>query len=533
LQVKPHTLFATIAFLLFCNGFFCQYNPLARNIFLNQETQQAIDEWNIKNPNLEFHSSFRPYLISTLSEFNDSSIRYQHYLIKNFFLSKTFNEGPDKRNQFNFQVLPVIDVQTGFDALQNKNINELGGGLHAKININNDFTLEGTAIGGNVTYPFFMDTVTKQQFLIPGLGTAYKSGNSYNYSNFSGYASYSPNNIFNFQAGNGKHFIGDGYRSLLLSDIANNYPYFRINTNIWNIQYNVWYTWMKDIPNPNSSKSGFQNKYSTMHYLSWNALKELNISFFENIIWQGSDTNRARGFDVNYLNPIIMYRPQEYSVGSPDNAFIGLNISGKVFNCLKLYGQLALDEFLLREIRAGKGWWANKQAWQIGLKYVDAFKVKGLTLQLEHNAVRPYTYTHGSVPQNYAHYGQPLAHPMGANFKEYLGFISYRKNLWMLSCQGVYAISGKDSTGSNVGNNIFLSYTTRPYEYGHNIGQGVKTTFIQSDVRFTYFILPQMNLRAELGYIQRTEKNDKGYELQNPYIYLSLKTSFWNFYRDY
>ena len=137
------------------------------------------------------------------------------------------------------------------------------------------------------------------------------------------------------------------------------------------------------------------------------------------------------------------------------------------------------------------------------------------------------------MPQNYAHYGQPLAHPFGANFREYLGTISYRHNLWMLSAQGVYATIGKDSIGSNVGNNLFLSYTTRPYEYGHQIGQGVKTTFMQSDVRFTFFIVPQMNLRVELGYIQRAEKTTKGYELQNPYIYLGLKTSFWNFYRDY
>ncbi len=512
---------------------FSQENPIARNVFLNQETQQVLDEWNIKFPNQIFHSSFRPYLMSTLEEFHDSCVKYKHYTIKNFFLSKTFNEGPDKRNQFNFQVLPVADLQTGYDLLGKKNVNELSGGLHAKLNINNDFTLEGTALAGNVSYPFFTDTLIQNNKFIPGMGIAYKSGNTYNYSNFSGSASYSPNKTFNFQLGNGKHFIGDGYRSLILSDVANNYPYFRINTNIWNIQYSVWYTWLKHIPGPNSSKREFQNKFSTMHYLSWNATKELNISFFENIIWQGTDTNRSRGFDVNYLNPIIVYRPQEYSVGSPDNAFIGLNVSAKLFSCLKMYGQLALDEFLLKEIRAGRGWWANKQAWQLGLKYVDAFKVKGLTIQAEYNEVRPYTYTHGSVPQNYAHYGQPLAHPMGANFKEYLGFITYRKNRIMFSAQGVYAIIGKDSANSNLGNNIFLSYTTRPFEYGHKTTQGVKTNFLQSDLRLTYLVLPGMNLRIELGYIQRSEKTDSGLELENPYVYFGIKTSFWNFYRDY
>ena len=432
-------------------------------------------------------------------------------------------------------MLPIVDLQTGYDVLQNKNVNELSGGLHAKLNINNDFTLVGTAFAGNVSYPYFTDNLVKEKMLIPGLGMAYKSGsNSYSYSNFSGYASYSPNKIFNLQVGNGKHFIGDGYRSLLLSDISNNYPYFRINANIWHIQYSVWYTWMKDLTNSGGIKNKFQDKYATMHYLSWNIIKELNLSVFENVIWQGTDTNRARGFDPNYLNPVVFYRPQEYSVGSPDNAFIGINLSAKLFSCLKLYGQIALDEFYLKEIKARNGWWANKQGIQAGLKYVNALNIKGLTLQAEYNVVRPYTYTHGSVPQNYAHYGQPLAHPFGANFKEYLGFLSYRKGRFMVSAQGVYSEIGVDSSStSNVGQNIFLSYTTHPKEYGNTIGQGVKTTFIQSDLRLTYFLVPQMNLRVELGYIQRSFKDARGYELQNPYIYFGIKTSFWNFYRDY
>jgi hypothetical protein len=524
----------TASLFFLCSTGFAQNEPLTRNIFINQETQQSIDQWNIRYPNVDFHSSFRPYLTSTLKDFHDSCVPFQHYTIKNYFLSKTFNEGPEKRNLCRVQFLPVIDMQGGYDLLTNKNVNELIGGLHTKIDITNHFTLSGTILGGQVSYPFFMDTTVRQNYIIPGMGQAYRSGNNLNFSNWSGYASYSPNSVFNFQLGKDKHFIGDGYRSLILSDVANNYPYFRINTNIWHIQYNVLYTWMYDLTNSNGIKSKYQNKYSAMHYLSWNILKDLNLSFFENVIWQGTDTNRHRGFEVNYLNPIVFYRPQEYSVGSPDNEFIGLNLSGKLFKCLKLYTQLAIDEFLLKEIKAHRGWWANKQGWQFGAKYINAFKIKGLTLQVEYNEVRPYTYTHGAIAQNYAHYGQPLAHPLGANFKEGLGFLSYRKNRWMFSAEGMYAIIGKDSiNNSNVGQNIFISYASHPHDYGNYTTQGVKTKLLQSDLRFTYYILPQMNLRVELGYIQRSMSNDKGYMLQSPYLYLGIKTGFWNFYRDY
>lgn len=513
---------------------FAQNDPEAQNLFINSETQYSIDQWNIKTPELEFHSSFKPYLSSSIRTFSDSSIHFSHHPIKNYFLSKTFNEGPDKHNQYGLQVLPIIDLQLGYDMLYSKVVTETFGGVHTKLNINNDFTFALTAIGGRVTYPGFIDTTIQTTGLIPGLGRGFKNRDgSYSFSNLSGYLSYSPNKTFNFQLGKDKHFIGDGYRSLLLSDFSNNNPYFGFNANIWRIQYNVWYSWMQDFSRYDGSQKSLQNKYGTFHYLSFNALKEFNISFFENVVWQGTDTNRVRTFDVNYLNPIVFYRPQEYSVGSPDNSMMGLNASAKLFGNLKLYAQAVADEFFLKEIKSRRGWWANKQGWQFGMKYINAFKVKGLTLQIEYNQVRPYTYSHGSVQQNYANYGQALAHPFGANFKEYLGFLSYRANRWMLSFQGLTAEIGMDSLGVNLGQNIFTSYTTRPREYGHKTTQGNKRNLMQSDIKFTYYLVPQMNLRLEVGYIQRSISDDRFYRLQSPYIYVGIKTSIHQFYRDY
>jgi len=144
--------------------------------------------------------------------------------------------------------------------------------------------------------------------------------------------------------------------------------------------------------------------------------------------------------------------------------------------------------------------------------------------------VRPYTYTHGLVQQNYAHYGMPLAHPFGANFTEFLGFINYRRNKFQISWQGMHAVVGKDSlsTTSNIGQNIFTSYVTRNKEYGNYTTQGIKTTILQSNIKFTYYIIPDLNLRIELGYMQRSEKNALKYQLQNPFFYIGIKTSFWN-----
>lgn len=529
---------ATVLFLLFVKNAFSQSDPMAKNAFMNQDMQEAFDYWNISKPNTNFHSSFKPYLSSSFANATDSAVPFKFYAFKNFFLSKTLNQKPEKRIWYNLQLHPVLDAEFGYDLLQNKSILSTIGGTHLKVNINNDFTFAATLVGGKVSLPFFLDTTIKGQKILPEFGQAFGSSkNGYTFFDYTGYVSYSPKNnkIFNFQLGRDKHFIGDGYRSVLLSDYGPAYPFFRINTNIWRFQYNAWYTWMYDVSNANGIQKNFNNKFGTFHYLSYNILKELNIGLFENIVWRGTDSNQVRSFDVNYLNPVIFFRPQEYSVGSPDNSFIGLNLNGTIFRKIKIYSQLGLDEFFLKEVRAHKGWWANKQAWQFGAKYINAFNIKGLKLQAEYNEVRPYTYTHGLVAQNYAHYGMPLAHPLGANFREFLGFVNYRKNKWELSWQGMYAIVGKDSASakSNVGQNIFLSYVTRTSDYGNYTTQGIKTTLLQSQLKFTYFIIPNMNMRFELGYTQRSEKNALHYALQNPFVFIGFKTSFWNSYKDY
>ena len=432
------------------------------------------------------------------------------------------------------------------DVLGKKMLNESSGGLYVRADVNEKFSAALQLISGYVAYPNFTDTLVHAYGIVPGLGMAYKQGdkvlsnniafNKYSFTNLTGSVSYSPKSFINFQLGKDKMFIGDGYRSLLLSDAANNYPYFKTTINIWKLQYSSWYSWFYDVYNSNGLQSQFKNKFGTFHYLSWNATKNFNISAFENIIWQGTDSTRSRGFDPNYLNPLIFYRPVEYSLGSSDNAMLGMNMSLKLCKSLKLYGQLVMDEFLLKEVLARKGWWANKQGFQVGAKYIDAFGIKKLSLQGEFNYVRPYTYTHGTSQQSYSHFNQPLAHPFGANFYEALGIITYKHHRYRLELKGNYAIIGKDSSwsaSSNVGQNIFLSYTTHNKNEGNYVGQGIKTTFMQAELKYTYYLIPNINLRIEAGCIQRSFTNERGFIRQTPFIYAGIKTSLYNFYRDF
>ena len=109
-----------------------QYEPMARNAFMNSGMQEAFDYWNISKPNTTFHSSFKPYLSSSFANATDSVVPFKFYAFKNFFLSKTLNEKPQKRNWFNLQLHPIIDLQEGYDLLTSKPALSNIGGIHIK-----------------------------------------------------------------------------------------------------------------------------------------------------------------------------------------------------------------------------------------------------------------------------------------------------------------------------------------------------------------------------------------------------------------
>ena len=166
-----------------------------------------------------------------------------------------------------------------------------------------------------------------------------------------------------------------------------------------------------------------------------------------------------------------------------------------------------LDELLLDEVRAGNGWWGNKQAFQAGYKSFNLFKVKNLNVQTEFNLVRPYTYQHRSNAQNYTHYNQPLAHPFGANFAESVSFINYRWRNIFAELKVQYAKLGRDTTNSNLGNDIFKNYESRTQEYNNRMFQGIESTLNSVDLRLNYLINPKTNFNLELGVSSRQFQN--------------------------
>ena len=262
----------------------------------------------------------------------------------------------------------------------------------------------------------------KKFHAVPGAGF-YKpfKTTAYDYFDARGSIHVNATKYINIQFGYDKNFIGDGYRSLFLSDFANSYLFLKLNTHIWKINYQNLFMELSNGLSSSNSNEMLPKKYASMHHLSLQATKWLNIGFFESIIF-----GRSNHYEFSYLNPIIFLQSAEQQNGSLDNSNAGFDFKINIAHTLQLYGQIMLDEFVLKEVKAGNGWWGNKQGIQAGFKYIDAFKIKNFDLQGEINYVRPFTYSHIDSVANYSHYNQPLAHPLGANFYEIMLNLHYQ-----------------------------------------------------------------------------------------------------------
>ena len=509
----------TVSFLFLIRFCFSQQNPVALSDdirLLTLRSAYSIDA--------NFHTSVLPYV---QAEFNfiDSVSVYDQFASKPFNHRMFSGNALNDTSGFSILCLPLIAAEPGFSS--DTSFLNYGAGASLRLNGWNRFSLGGEVFSGLGSLPVYEGYYADSLGVLGGLDGAHPVSQGLAWTYYQGYIAFSPHRFFHIQTGIGKHFFGDGYRSLLLSDNAAAYPYLRLSTTFWRIKYINLFTWMKDTSDPTMER----NKYVSAHYLNWNLTRRISLGIFESVVWQAKDTLRNRGFDVNYLNPFVFYRPVEYSLGSSDNALLGMNLKVSVNDHVHFYGQGILDEFLLKEVMADSGWWANKYGFQGGFRLIEPW-VKGLYIQGEYNFVRPFTYSHGSVLQNYAHSGTPLAHPLGANFWEFYGRISYIYKRWKIDFRSTRSVFGRDPGIDSYGGDPFRSYRDRFQDYHNKTGQGVRNDLFQNNFRISWWLVPSTNLQIFAEYQGRRRWTEDA-EWSDNFFRFGISSALWNHYRDY
>lgn len=499
------------------------------------------------------HTASKPYTYAEVAKYYDFK-KVNEQLKKpttGWWTRKLWNENTVeiKGEDYWFTLNPVLDLQLG-RASGNKSVNtfvntraiNFRGGLGDKLNFSTTiFESQGRFADYYNQYAESIKPSGGNPAVVPGIGIAKEfKTDAYDFPMAEANITFTPNKFMDMQLGYGRNFIGDGYRSLLESDGASPYPYFKLNTKFWKIKYTNTYMWLKDIRPEVTVDKTYATKFMANHYLSWNVSNRLNLGFFESVVWtNGND----RGFDASFVNPIIFYRAVEFGSSSKSgNALLGLTFKYKWSNQLNFYGQFLLDEFSLNDIKEGDNSWKNKYGYQVGAKYYNAFNVPNLLVQLEYNRVRPYVYSHSEPITNYGHNNQSLGHQWGANFGEFIAIARYHQGRWFADFKLTSAVRGFDfaasGANSNYGTNIYRDYDLDRFaNSGVKVGQGNKTKFFMTDIQGGYLINPSTNLKLFASYIYRDfnpkENTATTIKESTNWFSIGVRSDIFNWYFDY
>ena len=495
------------------------------------------------NPQTKFHSSIKGYYA------DDSLLIDKYASLMRMGVDTLSRKGWIKRKLFNEHLVDVgtkdytffldflPDFQMGKDFGNDRGTWLNTRGFQAGVTVGKKFSFYTNFFENQGKFAKYIDNFIQANEVVPGQMTVdtTKMIKDWNYA--SALLSFTPNKYINLTLGYDKNFIGDGYRSMLLSDVSANYSFFRVRASLGDVTYQTIFAYMLDPgaqPFTSDRRLGYRGKWSAMHYLDWNISNRLSLGLFQAVTWADAEPEAKRGFDFNYIHPFIFLRSVERAnyAASPDKMRLGFNLKYELFAHTTLYGQFMLDEFVGREFFKSNGFWTNKWATQIGLKGVDLFGLKSLNYLAELNIARPYTYSHFARISNYSNYNQPLAHPFGANFKEAVGLLFYSFKRFDVQGQMIYARYGLDPEGLNYGKNIFKSYFDRVSDYNNSIAQGIGTNLYIFDVKLAYVLNPKYNLRLEVGGTLRNETN-KLSNTNTTLFNVGLRSSFRNLYHDF
>jgi hypothetical protein len=428
---------------------------------------------------------------------------------------KTFYKTPPNLFEVNVKdfflvINPMLQVTYGKESGNKENIFVNSRGITIRGMIAKKIGFTTTLTDNQERGPQFFQDKIYQYHAVPGVGF-YKTFKTtgVDYFDARGYITFTVSKYIDVQFGHDKNFIGNGYRSLFLSDWGNSYLFLKLNTRIWKLNYqNIFMELM-----PQFKKTGdnlIDRKYQVVHHLSLNVSKSINVGVFEAVTF-----GRRNHFDFQYLNPIIFLRHIEGSVGSPDKAHAGIDFKANAAHQFQFYGQFLLDEFVLSKLKNDPSNFVNKYGYQLGVKYLDAFGIPNLDLQVESNRVRPFTYAHTDSLTNYTHYNQPMAHPLGANFQEFIGIIKYQPiSKLYINARAIYYKQGLDSAGYNFGSDPFEMYDeNRPPDPGNpllqrtngfKVGSGMKATCLNALLQVSYEL--RENLYIDLSLQHRSYK---------------------------
>ena len=491
----------------------------------------------VYSPATSLHTSLKPFILDSAlkpryDELNNVGVDSTR---KGWVLRKIFNEHlfDVKTKDYTFYGDYLTDFEAGRDLKNKFNTNVNTRGFQFGGTVGNNFFFYTSGYENQAKFaPYYTNIINAENF-VPGQAFARQlSGSSKDWSYVTAIISYSPIKQLNITLGEDKTFIGDGYRSLLLSDFAAAYPLLRLTANLGKVQYMMQWAYLEDQNAKQVAVFGNnRRKWGVFHYLDWNITNRASVGFFNALIAEETnDQGQYHPFDINYVNPLFF----SASTGQKflqDNVLAGFTAKYKVFDKTTVYAQLLLDHFKLSDFTSSANQ-DNTNGVQIGVRGADIFRIKDLNYIIEYNSVKPYTYASQQPIVDYTQYNESLADPLGANFKEYIGIVNYSYKRFDFMAELEYARFGLDpAPNADFGGDITKPLINTSVLTTVN-GQGLPARLKYGEATAGYIINPKTNLKLELGYIYRTETYPT-VESKTSFITFGIKSSFRSLYHDF
>jgi hypothetical protein len=345
---------------------------------------------------------------------------------------KLFDEhfiiGKDER--FKIILDPAVDFRLNRDAIHDLGyLNSRGimvsGNLDSKIYFNTSFS-ENQGV-----MPFQIWDYYLKYGVIPGYGrvkslsvyplTGY---NEYDFAAAYGSLAFKASPNLAFTIGYDKLFIGDGYRSLILSDYSAPMMYFKINAKFANFEYNNIFTKalnpnynnISSLPEITSVNSRYPAKFISYNTLTYK-YKNWQFSLIEALVM----SEELPGWQIlmNTATPFIRGAYNGF-LPKPGNDLAGFNITKSFTKAGIFYSQIFIDRLFGSD--------RQDYALQLGYKDFDFLNLKNMFFLLEYNMASEKAYTFFDNKLHYSHYNQPLAHPAGNKFNELIVMCAYSIN---------------------------------------------------------------------------------------------------------
>lgn len=200
-------------------------------------------------------------------------------------------------------------------------------------------------------------------------------------------------------------------------------------------------------------------KYFSAHRIKVAIPDIVDLAISDVVVYNGR-------IEFAYLNPILLWHFAEKSLQDRDNKNFIFDFKTKFIKNVEFQGTFFVDDDEQFAILTGGSTRSQKYVYQIGTMIYEPF-IKNLSFTLEYTKIRPYTYTHYDIRDNYTAYGVNLGHRIGPNADELFSRITYNISDW--------GRINLEYSHVRKGNNIYDANGNLVTNVGGDIAQGHRT----------------------------------------------------------